>query len=273
MIIDFHTHTFPDKLAGRAIGALENNILKATGETWRATHSGTADGLRTLMRQDGIDISVVLPIATTVTQAPSINRFAAELNQKAGLISFGSVHPMQPDWEETLVGIRDAGLAGIKLHPEYQGVYIDALESIRVLKKCRDLDLIVVIHAGRDIGMPPPVHGTPEKIHHAIEQVPGVKLVAAHMGGWQMWDAVEEYLVGEDLYFDTSFSITQLSPQQANRMIKKHGADKILFGTDSPWESAGDTLRALERLGLSKEEQEKIRYQNAVKLLNLPQMG
>lgn len=272
MIIDFHTHAFPDKIAQRAIASLEENVRRTAGIACQAAYRGTTKELQSLMQKEGVTISVVLPIATTEKQAPSINRFAAEINGQGGLISFGSVHPLQADWEETLAGIKAAGLAGIKLHPEYQGVYIDAPESVQILQKCAELDLIVVMHAGKDIGMPP-VHGLPKQIRNALEQAPGVKLVAAHMGGWQVWDEVEEYLVGQDLYLDTSFSITQMPPAQAKRIIEKHGADRILFGTDSPWETAHDTLAALDKVGLSREDLEKIRYKNAVKLLNLPQMG
>lgn len=272
MVIDFHTHAFPDKIAERTIDILEENTLRESGKKSKAVRAGDVAGLRALMAQDGVELSVVLPIATTVTQSGSINRFAKELNAQPGLISFGSVHPMQADWEAVLEEIHAMGLLGIKLHPEYQKANIDELESVRILKKCAELGLIVVVHAGADIGMPPPVHCRPKQLRSALEQAPGIRLVAAHMGGWRMWDDVERYLVRQPLFFDTSFSVTQMAPEQARRIIENHGADRILFGTDSPWEAPRDTLAALAGLELSAAELEKIQYKNAAKLLNLPEI-
>ncbi|HIU48909.1 MAG TPA: amidohydrolase family protein [Candidatus Avimonoglobus intestinipullorum] len=269
MIIDFHTHAFPDKIAERTIRILEGNVLKVQGKEAKAVRTGDMAGLRSLMRQCGVDYSVVLPIATTVTQAPSINRFAAEINGTEGIFSFGSLHPLQEDWEETLRSIKALGLRGIKLHPEYQQVYIDSPEAVRLLQACAELDLIVVLHAGADIGMPPPVHCTPKQLRAALEQAPGCTVVAAHMGGWRMWDDVERYLVGMPVYFDTSYSITQMPREQALRIIQNHTPDRILFGTDSPWESPADTLLALESLELAPAVLEQIQYKNAGKLLKI----
>lgn len=269
MMIDFHTHAFPDKIAARTIQILEGNVLNVQGTAAKAVRPGDVAGLRALMQQCGVDYSVVLPIATTVTQAPSINRFAAELNGRDGLYSFGSVHPLQEDWEETLHSIKALGLRGVKLHPEYQQVYIDSPEAVRILQKCAELDLTVVLHAGADIGMPPPVHCTPQMLRHAWEQAPGCTIVAAHMGGWRMWDDVERYLVGTPIYFDTSYSITQMPREQALRIIQQHSPERILFGTDSPWESPQDTLAALTALELEPAAVEQILYKNAGKLLKI----
>ncbi len=270
MVIDFHTHAFPDKIAARTISILEENTLRIEGKKSQAVRTGDVVGLRELMARDGVDMSVVLPIATTVTQSGSINRFAAEINGRNGLISFGSVHPLQEDWAEVLTQVKASGLPGIKLHPEYQKTNIDAPESVRILQRCAELDLTVVLHTGADIGMPPPVHCAPKQLRTALEQAPGAKVVAAHMGGWRMWDDAEKYLVGMPLYLDTSFSITQMDPVQTRRIIENHGPDRVLFGTDSPWEAPRNTLAALDRLGLKPEETKKILYKNAVKLLNLP---
>ena len=97
MIIDFHTHVFPDKISKRAIHSLEDNIVKIQGENFPARTDGSLGELLKTMKEDNVDYSVVLPIATTVTQSTSINKFAAEINGHNGIISFGSVHPLQND--------------------------------------------------------------------------------------------------------------------------------------------------------------------------------
>lgn len=269
MIIDFHTHIFPDKIAARTIDVLESNILKVQGTPGHAVIPATLSGLKDSMQRNSIDYSVVLPIVTAPRQAPSINKFAAQINGKDNIFSFGSVHPMQDDWESVLCGIKEAGLKGIKLHPEYQQVYVDSPECIRILKKCEELGLYTVLHAGNDIGIEPPVHCSPVRLSHVLEYVNGDKLIAAHLGAWKDWDNVEKYLVGTPVIFDTAFTVFFIDTEQLLRIIKNHGSEKILFATDSPWEDQGKSARFMESLPLGQGDKDNILFKNAKKILNL----
>lgn len=284
LIIDFHTHIFPDKIAEKAIKSLEENTLRKQGlmieagapedlpqaaERFLAVIPATLDGIKTSMKQNGIDASVVLPIATTLTQSKSINEFAAKINNKDGIYSFGSLHPFQNDWESVLYDIKEKGLRGIKLHPEYQQFYIDCPESLRVLKKCEELDLIVVLHAGNDVGVEPPAHCMPERLKSVLGYVSGEKIIAAHLGGWDAWDDVEKYLVGTPVYLDTAYTFFSIEKTQLLRIIKNHGSEKILFATDSPWQHQGKSVEFLSSLGLLEEELSNILGKNAKKLLKI----
>lgn len=268
MIIDFHTHIFPDIIAARVIETLENSIndKKAAG---KAVIPATLDALKKSMTENGIDYSVVLPIATNVRQSKSINEFAMTVNSVEGLFSFGSLHPMQNDWESVLYEIKEKGLLGIKLHPEYQQFFIDSRESIRILKKCEELDLLTVLHAGADISFNPPVHCMPENLSHVLEYVKGDKIIAGHLGGWSVWDDVETYLVGTELYFDTAYTVDCINHDQLVRIIRNHGSEKILHATDSPWEKQGHAVQIINSLPLSQEEKDNIFYKNAKKLLKI----
>ncbi len=271
MLIDFHTHAFPEKIASRAISALEQNIRDISGDgPWAyAIHNGTVGALLDVAKKSGVDISVVMPIATTPTQLQSINRFALEVNSYDKLFSFGSIHPMQPDWESELNSIAESGLKGIKLHPEYQGFYINSPESIRVLKLAEKLGLYVVLHAGEDAGMMPPYHCTPELLADALESVSGKNIIAAHMGGYKRWEEVLKFLVGKPLLFDTSCCLSWMPKDLACEIIKQHTADKILFGSDSPWKSPATILDALKGFGLSDSDFDKITHKNAAKILEI----
>lgn len=269
MLIDFHTHIFPDKIAARALNVLEGNIENVSGITQGAVIPATLDALKESMRANNVDISVVLPIATSITQSTSINKFAAQINGKDGIISFGSLHPMQEDWEETLYDIKEKGLPGIKLHPEYQAFYIDSKESVRILKKCEKLGLLVTLHAGNDAGVKPPVHCMPQRLRRVLDVVSGENIIAAHLGGWSAWDDVEKYLVGTPIFLDTAFTISNIERGQLLRIFENHGYDKILFATDSPWESPRDTFGYLSGLDIGEEDLNKIFSGNAKRLLKL----
>ena len=110
MVIDFHTHLFPEKIAAKAIQKLEEGIVRTQGSAvLTANTDGTRDGLINSMNKYGVDMSIVMPIATTPTQHRTINNFAKEVTDNKRIISFGSLHPMQEDWEETLCYIAEEG--------------------------------------------------------------------------------------------------------------------------------------------------------------------
>lgn len=268
MVIDFHTHIFPDKIAAKTIDILEKNI-QSRGANERAVIPGTLDALKQSMKENNIAYSVVLPIATNVRQSNTINKFAQSINGIDGIFSFGSLHPMQEDWESTLYDIKEKGLRGVKLHPEYQQFYIDSAESLRILKKCEELDLITVLHAGYDIGVEPPVHCMPERLSHVLEYIKGDKLIAGHLGGWRAWDDVEKYLVGTPIYLDTAYTADYIDRDRFTRIIQNHGSEKILHATDSPWEKQGHAVEIINSLPVSDEDKANIFYKNAEKLLKI----
>ena len=111
MIIDFHTHVYPDKIASRTMEALQSHAPQVTAYT-----NGTVEGLRQSMRQAGIDYSVILPVATRKGQFDTVNRFARQINDTYDdLISFGGIHPDDDDIAGKLQFLRDSGFKGIKI--------------------------------------------------------------------------------------------------------------------------------------------------------------
>ena len=263
MVIDFHTHAFPDGIAPRAI----EKLSFASGGLFPYT-DGTADGLSARMKESGVDVSVVLSIATNAHQQAKVNDFAAMLDQREEFVAFGSVYPTAPDACEELARIAALGLRGVKLHPDYQGFDVDDEKMIPLYKKISSLGLITVFHAGVDYGFAPPYGGTPEKMKRALRHFDS-PVIAAHFGGVDCYERVLTELAGENVYFDTSFGYGMMPKYYAERIIEKHGVEKMLFGTDSPWHNAEMERRLLSSLGLTEGELAKIYFENAKKLLHL----
>lgn len=260
MVIDFHTHCFTDALAPSAIPVLEKN----SGIT--AVHDGTAGGLKAHMQRCDVSKSVVLPVATKPAQVRPINEWARQTSDDA-LVFFGAMHPDDENFAAVAQGLKNKGFSGVKLHPDYQHFFADEPRMMPVYDALREAGLVLVLHAGVDIGFPAPVHSTPLMIRNVIKNMPGLKIVAAHMGGHALWRDVEDVLVGLPVFFDTSYSHYALGDEAMARMIRCHGAENVLFGTDSPWKSADDEIARIRALGLSFEEQELILYKNAQRLL------
>ena len=262
MVIDFHTHCFADNIAENAVVTLE----KQAGI--QSVAGGTAEDLRNHMHACGVDKSVVLPVATKPKQIATINQWAKQqCNDR--LIFFGAVHPDDPDFEATVKSLKENGFKGVKFHPDYQRFFADEARMMPLYELLRDAGLIVVLHAGIDIGYPSPVYCTPLMVRHVIDNVPGIKLTAAHMGGHALWHDVEEVLVGQPVYLDTSYSFYLLGKQGMERMIGRHGAENVLFGTDYPWRSARDEVPNIRSLSLPAFDIDKILYGNARSLLSL----
>lgn len=262
MLIDFHCHCFPEKIAETALSRLSfvsGGMIPNT--------DGTLNGLKNLMTAQGVDKAVVLNIATNAKQQKNVNDFAAQINGE-NIISFGSVFPDSEDWSEELDRIKELGLKGVKLHPDYQGFSVDDEKMIPIYKKISKLGLITVFHAGYDYGFPPPYGATPEKMERALKHFDS-PVIAAHWGGLDCGEGVLKRLCGKDIYFDTSFGFANMPKYYAQKIIETHSPDKILFGTDCPWHTAEMELTLLHTLDLNDGDMEKITHLNAERLLGL----
>lgn len=265
MIIDFHTHAFNDKIAEKAIARL---VDVAKMEVYS---DGKIGGIQAQIDKGLIDKAVMLPVATKPTQQTIINDWAAEMqNTHPDIISFGSVHPDADDVFEELERVKEMGLHGVKFHPDYQNFFIDEEKCFPIYRKCAELGLPAVFHAGWDPLSPDVIHAVPQASRRAHDAVPEMTMILAHMGGMNCWDDVEKYLVGQDnIYFDTAIVDRNIDDEQCERIFKNHGTDRILFATDFPWHTADMEISLVNRLDLSDEDRERIFHKNAENLLNL----
>ena len=278
LVVDFHTHVFPDAIAAATIKKLESNCAEAKGHT-----DGRLDSLKRSMQEGGIQYSVVLPVCTSPRQFDSINNFSAKNNDPAnGFVFFGGIHPDCVDVERKLDHIKSLGLKGIKLHPDFQHVFIDDERYVRIIRKCVRLGLYVSIHAGVDIGAPEVVHCPPERAVKMLAEVyrdidvskeERPRVILAHLGGGFMLDETERHLCGKFVYLDLAFTFGWEDDAQILRIIKAHGAERVLFATDSPWSGQKECVEAFKKFPLSDEEKRKIFSGNAVEMLDLLQVN
>lgn len=266
LVIDFHTHTFPIKIAADTIRLLEENTdFKAFGD-------GTENGLVTSMEESDVEVSVVMPVITKPRQFRTVNRCAAEMTEKYSLkkkklVSFGGIHPNTKDYRGELDKIKELGLKGIKLHPDYQHVFIDDERYIRIIRYARELGLYVTVHGGFDPGYPVPTHCTPERVVRLLDEVPGDHLIIAHLGGIKEWDEVEALLINKNVMLDTAICMTYISEERFIRMVRSHGSRRILFGTDWPWDSQRSSIERLRSMHLTDDEKEDILWRNGARIL------
>jgi len=262
--IDIHTHAFPDELAPRAIAALES------AADWQAVGDGTIDALLESMDAADIDVSAVCTIATRGEQTKGIFKWCKKLRRRhAGRIEpLPSVHPDTPRPGRWIQRIAKAGFAGIKLHPMYQDFAADESRMDEIYAAAAESGLIVTLHSGRDIAFDPSDdRASPKRLRRVADRFGKLKLICTHLGGWRAWDQVETHLLGSGVYLETSFSVGMLGPGRACELIRRHGYQRVLFGSDWPWNNQADQARLIEQLELTSRQKRAILWSNAARLL------
>jgi len=262
MVIDFHTHVFPDKIAPKAIAELSVTL----NGVYQPYSDGTVAGLIKNMDNWNIDVSVLAPVVTKQSQVRRINEWTAGLCSDR-LVCFGGIHPYSDDYKADIDHAVSLGLKGLKFHAEYQQFVVDDAHMLKIYDYALGKGLILLHHAGFDPAFPPPFKSSPRQFANVIKAMRGGVIVAAHLGGHDQWDDVEEYLAGSEIYLDTSMGFKYFPHESFMRIVAKHGADKILFGSDAPWSSAKTEIEILKSLNLPKEDTDAILGGNAKRIL------
>lgn len=265
MLIDFHTHCFPDSLAPRAIASL---TVTAQSSGFVPMTDGTVASAEASLRAAGIDRGVVCNIATNAHQQTKVNDFAIATNARGGmLIALGSIHPDSDCIDTELDRLVAAGIKGIKLHPDYVSIDLDDSRFTPILAGAAARGLFVITHAGFDPISPGHVHATPAMLRRVLDDHPALTLIAAHVGGMRECAGVLDLLVGSRIYIDTSMAhIMAGEPGLApliETILREHDPSRILFGTDLPWTDAAASLSYCRSLSLP----ERVYGENACALL------
>lgn len=255
-IIDVHTHIWPEALAERAVSHV------GTYYSYQMDGKGTISDLIDSTAEAGVERFVIHSSALKASQVESVNdATASHITDK--IAGFGTLHPDYVDFEKEIKRIKSLGLKGIKLHPDFQFFNIDDPRMYPAYEIISAEGLPVLFHMGDEKYD----YSSAKRLIKVLDDFPSLVVIAAHLGGHLKWDESLEYLVGRDIYMDSSSTDRRLSPTEVVNIIRKHGADKILFGTDYPIERHKDALDKFMMLGLTDEENEKILFDNAYNLI------
>ncbi|HOQ06873.1 MAG TPA: amidohydrolase family protein [Clostridiales bacterium] len=256
-IIDIHAHIFPGRIAEKAV----SSIGKYYGI--KMSHKGTVEDLLESGSRINVSKYVVHSSATVVEQVRAINDYIAEVQSAhPEFVGFATLHPGLGNVAAEVDRIIGLGLRGIKLHPEFQRFSIDDDDMMPIYEAVEGR-LPVLMHMGDENAD----SSSPVRLSRVLDRFPGLVVIAAHFGGYRMWDLSCEYLIGRNVYLDTSSTLAFISPEQATDMIRKHGADKVLFGSDYPMWDHREELERFMALDLTEEERKAVLYGNAEKLL------
>ena len=271
MIVDAHTHIYPDCVAKKAI----NTIIGNTGGRLKACADGTFAGLMSSMDAAGVDLSVVLPVATQPSQSKGILQWIKDLIPSSPrLIFFGSVHPYDPDFRDCVREIAACGLQGLKFHPAYQDFPVNSKEAYDVYEEALKRDLTLYFHAGFDLSLPKSEYASVDRFSALLKDFSGSKIVLAHGGGYGEWGRVMDFMGGGKCYFDVAFVLESMKLNNDARELYRQNEDYFLFGSDTPWRDQSKYVALIRNSDtLTEEQKEKLFYKNVSKLIKLPQSG
>lgn len=240
MFTDIHTHAFHPKIAAKAVEYL-NNYYKVECEGL-----GTIDDLKTRQKAGGIDRFVVLCAATEPAQVVPANTYAISLQKEhPEVVAFGTVHPGFEDWERQLTRLKDHGICGIKLHPEFQHFWLNDPRLLPIFEHAQD-DFIFEIHIG-DYLPPDRNPSCPYKVAALLDAFPRLRIIAAHLGGYQQWEHALKVLVGRNVWLDTSSSSPFVDAALLRTILARHPRERILFGSDYPLYDPCQEISRLQR--------------------------
>ncbi len=223
---------------------------------------GTIEDLAKSASEAGVERFVIHSSALKASQVETVNDATAS-HLTGTIAGFGTLHPEYTDFEKEIKRIKALGLRGIKLHPDFQFFNIDDRRMYGAYEIIRAEKLPILFHMG-DVKYD---YSSAPRLLKILQDFPGIIVIGAHLGGHLKWNEAEELLVGKDLYMDCSSTDRKLAPEAAKRIIRNHGADRILFGTDYPIERHKEGIEKFLSLGLTDEENEKILYNNAYNLI------
>lgn len=262
-IIDFHTHIYPPKIATKAVLSVGDFYnLKMHG-------AGTADDLINQGRECGVTGYVILPVAVTAQHVESINNFAAgEVASHPEFYGFGTIHVEYENKIEEAERIASMGLRGIKIHPDTQEFNIDDERMFEFYDFLQQTDMPIIMHCG-DYRY---TYSHPKRLKRVLGMFPKLTVIAAHFGGWSVYDLAYEYLKDENCYLDTSSSFKMLGNERSKELIGMYGAERIVFGSDFPMRNSFKELETFLSFGLGNNANELILHKNAEKILKIKEV-
>ena len=255
IIHDAHTHIFPEKIAEKAtksIGAFYNTIdmkcNKATSECLNINDS-----------KINVQYKLVCSSAVTKEQVDVINAFiSSECKKNPSFIGFAALHPDTENYEEVIEYACENNLKGIKFHPDFQKFNIDDSKMFDVYRAIEKKGLTILFHTGDNRYD----FSSPERLKNVLHKIPDLRVIAAHFGGYMKWDLALKLPNTENLYFDTSSSLSFIKKDTVLKFIERFGDNKFLFGTDFPMWNAEEELNKFLSLDLGKKINDNILHKN-----------
>lgn len=283
-VFDSHIHIFTEKVITN-VQQKPELVARLDLQTVGAEKRVNPDILEQEMTAAGVEGALMLPTAS-VQGVSKTNRDCVALASRYDFLkTAGTLHPDYDRNEAELVYLKQNNIRIIKLCSFSQGFVLNSdnvlamFDTIQTANKTSDQPFAVILDTLRTadvhFGTEPRFTTTPQLLGEVVDRFPGINFIGAHMGGLDAsLDEIHQHLTPRpNFYLDTSNGAHTLPKNEFVRLIKLHGADHILFGTDWPWFThdgeVGLIDQLLEAAGFSEVDKEAVFHGNIVNLLGL----
>lgn len=261
-IADAHAHIYKEKIARKASAAVSNFYENVE----MSVSNAVSDELLRKGEHVGCERFVVCSVATTPQQIESINTFIADMcSRHPEFVGLGAAHPDCDKLECLLDQVEELGLAGIKLHPDFQKFHIDDKRMMPLYSLAAQRGVRILFHVGDERHD----YSAPEGLARVLDAVPDLKCQAAHFGCCRIWRKRPLALEGADIVFDTSSTLAWATQEEALDLIDRLGWEKLMWGSDFPMWDHAEELERFFALGLSQQQNQAILYDNFARFYNL----
>jgi len=226
------------------------------------TCSQTADELLRQMDRHRVDSAVIVPA----------DRFIAVLNREGNeqilgvagkypkrFIPFVSVNPWYGEQAVTeLSRCFDLGASGVKLHPPIQGFQITDAIVFPVVEYAVEHGKPIYFHTGTA------VCSSPFQLTELAMRYPAGTFIMGHAAYADYWnDVAASVRAVPNVYIETS----QHLPVFIRDLVKQVGADRIVYGSDSPKADIAIEIEKITRYITDPADLECIFHKNLSKIL------
>ena len=284
MIIDSHIHIFSPKIIAN-VSRRRELVKRLHLQVDAAVVKTTSAALSQDMTAAGVSFCLMLPTAAA-PEVRNANRLSwSQAQNHDFLLTAGTLHPDYMDNAGELDWFTEVGIRAIKLCSFSQGFPLTGARAremfalIQQHNERREKKFFVILDtlfmAGSYFGTQPEWDTTPEKLAWLAKEYPRINFVGAHMGGLSAPEdlLLENLAPRPNLYLDTSNAAHTLSRETFISLLKTHGPEHIIFGTDWPWFSPAAEIELITGLlvaaGFTELEMEKVFSGNIAGLLGL----
>ena len=259
--IDFHCHVYPDAIAAKAA----DNVRQFYSGLGNPVIDGSVQTLLDRGTKAGVEKFVILPVSLRPTNTRHINDFIiGEVAKQPRFFGYGTIHAGMQDLCEEVEYIQNNGLLGIKMHTDCQVFPIDDPRLFPVYDMVQD-KLPILFHMGDQRYD----YSHPKRLRKVLDLFPKLQVIAAHFGGYTMYELAAEELKDKDCFFDVSSSLMFMEEGVAERYINRHGAERFVYGSDYPMWNPVVEMERFQRLKLTDTQKEQIAHITAEQILGI----
>jgi len=279
MIIDFHTHIFPQEIRGAREKFFDREPDFRSIYSYPGSKLSGMEELIATMDEEGVEKSVVFGFPwRTMDHVRRNNDYVIEAVERyrGRLIGFCTFYLPLGGAETELERCLDAGLSGVGELAFYSSsMGEDAVHGLEpIAEMARDFDVPLLLHTNEPVGhfYPGKAPMTVHDIYRVLQRFPNNKIILAHWGGgilfyYLMKKEVKSVL--QNAWFDTAASPYLYDKEIYTIAADIAGPNKILFGSDFPLLKPSRYLNEMREAGVPPEAMKKICGENAASLLKV----